>query len=192
MEEERTIVAWQAARHQWGPGKIHEIEIPPAGTWIQTPKGEAFRINEDFVPQNYKWVLQRFLCGRFLEGTPGNFVWKLPRSKVTCGGCRNKVLSEARKAVQEAEWAVRNEQYRREREVENLAWRQKYEAHLESDKWHMIRRRVFARSRGDCEGCGLRKATQVHHLTYTRLGDEMLFDLVAICDECHEKIHGSD
>lgn len=31
---------------------------------------------------------------------------------------------------------------------------------------------------------------QVHHLTYERLGKETFSDLVVICDECHERLHG--
>lgn len=65
-----------------------------------------------------------------------------------------------------------------------------YESHLRSPKWALIRRGVMERSRGICEGCGFAQATQVHHLTYDRLGDEMLFDLVAICSPCHRKVHG--
>jgi hypothetical protein len=30
----------------------------------------------------------------------------------------------------------------------------------------------------------------VHHLTYTRLGAEADGDLVAVCDECHDWLHG--
>jgi hypothetical protein len=31
--------------------------------------------------------------------------------------------------------------------------------------------------------------SHVHHLNYQRLGDEMLFDLVALCEGCHQKLH---
>jgi hypothetical protein len=30
----------------------------------------------------------------------------------------------------------------------------------------------------------------VHHNTYERYGDESIFDLVALCDRCHELFHG--
>jgi hypothetical protein len=32
-------------------------------------------------------------------------------------------------------------------------------------------------------------AVDVHHQTYDRLYNEMCFDLVAVCRECHAKIH---
>lgn len=64
-----------------------------------------------------------------------------------------------------------------------------YEEYLHSTEWRSKRALVLKRSSGECEGCGLSRATQVHHITYARLGNEMLFDLVAVCDECHERIH---
>jgi 5-methylcytosine-specific restriction endonuclease McrA len=67
-------------------------------------------------------------------------------------------------------------------------WKRYYE-HLASDRWADLRRRVLARCKGTCEGCGLRPAVQVHHLNYDRLGDELLFDLVGVCLECHGKCH---
>jgi hypothetical protein len=68
-------------------------------------------------------------------------------------------------------------------------WR-RYEAHMNSPEWQELRRRVFLRCKNVCEGCGINRAVQVHHLTYARLGNEMLFDLVAVCLACHESIHG--
>jgi hypothetical protein len=53
-------------------------------------------------------------------------------------------------------------------------------------------RKVLARAHGLCEGCGERTATQVHHLSYKRVFDEMLFDLVAVCDACHDKLHAEE
>jgi len=70
-------------------------------------------------------------------------------------------------------------------------WHKKYEAYLASEAWQERRRLVFARAGGVCEGCRTRKATQVHHLSYQHFGDEFLFELVAICNECHSRIHAS-
>lgn len=66
------------------------------------------------------------------------------------------------------------------------AW---YDEYLQTDAWREKRLQVLARARNTCEGCGLVKSTQVHHLTYERVGREMLFDLVAVCDDCHREIH---
>lgn len=63
-------------------------------------------------------------------------------------------------------------------------------AYMQTAQWRMIRAKVLKRCGGICEGCGDRPATQVHHLTYERLGHEMLFDLVGLCRQCHESVHG--
>jgi hypothetical protein len=97
---------------------------------------------------------------------------------------------EARwRARQEAYWQSRQRSFEEQREEERRQFWRRYHEHLASPKWQALRRRVFERSRGMCEGCSVNRAVQVHHLTYERLGDEMLFDLVAVCMTCHEKIH---
>jgi hypothetical protein len=88
-------------------------------------------------------------------------------------------------------WRERvNAYYQSRREQQNQAWWNEYSRHLASPEWQSLRQRVFARANGLCEGCRLRPPVQVHHLTYERLGREMLFDLAAVCLECHESIHG--
>jgi len=88
-------------------------------------------------------------------------------------------------ARRERWWALRAEARQRESD----AWHRAYDAYLASPQWRELRRKVLARCHGVCEGCGERPAVQIHHLTYARTGYEMLFDLAAVCLECHEKIH---
>jgi hypothetical protein len=78
-----------------------------------------------------------------------------------------------------------------QRDREARKWRRRYNRHVSPDnpKWQSLRRRVFNRSGGICEGCGIRRAVQVHHLTYEHLGDEFLWELRAVCLQCHERIH---
>ena len=64
-----------------------------------------------------------------------------------------------------------------------------YQAYLRSDQWQELRRRVLQRANGFCEGCWQRRATQVHHLSYAHIGCEFLWELVAICDVCHSRVH---
>ncbi len=63
----------------------------------------------------------------------------------------------------------------------------RYHEYLGSAEWNAKRRAVLARCSGVCEGCGTAPATQVHHLTYDNLFDELLFQLVGICSDCHAK-----
>jgi 5-methylcytosine-specific restriction endonuclease McrA len=71
-------------------------------------------------------------------------------------------------------------------------WRVTYAEHLSSEYWRDIRRKVLRRDDGLCQACLERPATQVHHLTYGRLGREAAFDLVSICDRCHADLHGKE
>ena len=69
---------------------------------------------------------------------------------------------------------------------------EEYEEYLDSEDWQAKRELVFERSGGICEGCRERKADEVHHLTYAHIGKEFLWELVAICGVCHERIHEND
>jgi hypothetical protein len=71
----------------------------------------------------------------------------------------------------------------------NADWWAWYNDYLQSDDWKLKRRKVYDRCRGLCEGCRDRPVTQVHHLTYAHVGDELLYELVGLCDDCHEKAH---
>lgn len=69
------------------------------------------------------------------------------------------------------------------------AWDKWYQNYLASDKWRKTRLRILERDDHVCASCG-GAATQVHHLTYDRVGQEHDDDLVSICRPCHEKEHG--
>lgn len=79
--------------------------------------------------------------------------------------------------------------YERQKLAEQEQWWAWYDAYLLSPQWRDLRAKVLARDAYQCNGCGAGRATQVHHLTYARVGREMLFDLVAVCDRCHDAIH---
>jgi len=64
-----------------------------------------------------------------------------------------------------------------------------YREYLQSTEWKNLRKLVFKRCNNVCEGCGTAPTRQVHHLTYARIGNEFLFDLVGVCAPCHRRIH---
>ena len=64
-----------------------------------------------------------------------------------------------------------------------------YAAYLKSPEWRAKSKLVILRAQGICEGCRERPATQAHHLTYEHRFNEFLWELVAICDDCHTRIH---
>jgi 5-methylcytosine-specific restriction endonuclease McrA len=67
--------------------------------------------------------------------------------------------------------------------------REDYAKYRKSYHWKIVRDRVLARCNGICEGCHGRTAANVHHLTYERLGNEDMGDLLALCRQCHESFH---
>lgn len=87
-------------------------------------------------------------------------------------------------------WRERGQtEFDQRRQDEQDAFWKWYNAYLLSPEWRVLRSKVLKRADGVCEGCGERPAVQVHHLTYARVGKEMLFDLVAVCQFCHDRIH---
>ncbi len=67
-----------------------------------------------------------------------------------------------------------------------------YDAYLETDEWQGKRQKVISRAQGLCEGCQEQPAQHVHHLSYEHIGNEFLFELVALCKACHERIHAEN
>ena len=74
------------------------------------------------------------------------------------------------------------------KEEEDRVWWEKYNAYLVSPRWQKLRRLVIKRD-VICQGCLENPIEQVHHKTYERMGDELLFDLIGLCKACHDRIH---
>ena len=69
-----------------------------------------------------------------------------------------------------------------------ILWSEKQE-YLKSIHWKQLRRIVLMRDNNTCKQCGCTKSLNVHHITYKRLGDESIDDLVTVCRNCHQAIH---
>ena len=65
----------------------------------------------------------------------------------------------------------------------------KYTIHLQSVYWRNIRQLALERDKYTCQFCKSERATEVHHLTYKNLGNELLEELTSYCRACHEKVH---
>ena len=67
-----------------------------------------------------------------------------------------------------------------------------YQRYLASREWALLKKKVRERSGGLCERGHVDpvKATAVHHLTYERIGQEWLEDLLHVCDACHTFLSG--
>lgn len=64
-----------------------------------------------------------------------------------------------------------------------------HDEYLRSPEWSKRRGLVLDRAKGICEGCRETSATEVHHLTYENWKAEFLWELVAVCHDCHERFH---
>jgi hypothetical protein len=64
-----------------------------------------------------------------------------------------------------------------------------YSWYLGSAFWRERREYILQRANYTCEKCGKRSATEVHHLTYIRVFNELPSDLLAVCKQCHYEIH---
>lgn len=84
------------------------------------------------------------------------------------------------------------ERTRARREQVSLEWWSKYNAYLLTPKWRAKREAVMRRDNGVCQACLSARASDVHHLTYDHLFDEPLFDLIAVCRPCHDRITAMD
>lgn len=69
-----------------------------------------------------------------------------------------------------------------------------YKRYLRTRHWQQLRQEVLRRAGGRCEKCGYQpwkpNGLQVHHLTYSNVGNEKLDDLIVVCPRCHMELHG--
>src|SRR5262249_50051141 len=86
-------------------------------------------------------------------------------------------------------WRDRARFYEERREEEPREWFKEHEEYLRTPAWRAKRNAVIARERGLCQGCRLRPAVHVHHVTYANWKNELLWELVAVCLDCHERAH---
>lgn len=159
---EKPLLYWQANPHQWGPGKIHLVD-----------GGEG----------------RKTLCGKALEKCPGR--WVSPQTLgvgSSCHGCANALEARIKRERDQAQWRERQLALDLQRQDEAQARRERYQEYLQSEKWAWKRALVLRRESYLCEACRERPATEVHHSTYRHIFDEPLFELHAVCHDCHEKI----
>lgn len=126
-------------------------------------------------------------CGEWEQATKASFGLQLPVVEFD-SEFRERTNKELNDAVAEY-WRNYHEQKKDREKDEWWSW---YRYYLESDKWKFKRLQVLQRDKYLCQGCLIERATEVHHLNYKHVGDELLFDLVSLCSNCHKKAHDKD
>jgi 5-methylcytosine-specific restriction endonuclease McrA len=128
---------------------------------------------------------QCLCCGRFPKGQVAKATLADPDAVPNA----DDTLSDAYYAAQRRRQAAIEQRHVRLQKRERAEHRRWYDQYLNSPRWRAIRRAVMERAQGLCEGCRRRPATEVHHLTYEHVGDELLWELKAVCDHCHRRCH---
>ena len=103
-----------------------------------------------------------------------------------------RVMNDAYKSRNERTTPKVRNIFKRYNDKSETDWWDKYDAYLSSEKWKSKRDKVLKRDNYLCQACLENKATEVHHKTYRYVGDEPLFDLVSVCNPCHERITNID
>ena len=67
-----------------------------------------------------------------------------------------------------------------------------YLQYLKTPRYRELHRKTLQRDKYKCQICGTGTNLVVHHVTYRRLGNESLDDLVTLCDSCHFEVHKKD
>lgn len=65
-----------------------------------------------------------------------------------------------------------------------------YHDYLKSEEWQKKREQVLTFWGNRCALCYSPDALHVHHRCYHRLGQELITDLIVLCEKCHDKFHG--
>lgn len=71
-----------------------------------------------------------------------------------------------------------------------MSFKENYDkGYLSSEHWKRFRAKALAHAGYRCRKCPATTTLQVHHLTYDRLGHELLEDVVVLCNSCHIEEH---
>jgi len=107
-------------------------------------------------------------------------------TRYSCSSCATTL----RKVWQDVRNNGRSERPRRQDQIKSLR-RLSYEDYLKTSHWVLVKRAVRQRDGRQCLNCGRPGRTQIHHVSYKHLGDELkhLSDLVSLCALCHRDGH---
>lgn len=70
--------------------------------------------------------------------------------------------------------------------------KEQYQEYLKSDKWKLTKEFRKQIDSYKCTKCGEGENLEVHHKTYIRVGNENIHDLITLCRDCHELVHGQE
>ena len=87
-------------------------------------------------------------------------------------------------------FAYRSQKLEENKQVEKAYRKEFYSEYMKSEKWKAIRLKVLKRDDYLCQACLDAPAQDVHHKTYENIGDELMYELISVCRDCHfNRIH---
>jgi len=105
----------------------------------------------------------------------------------------NEELRESFRKKQREEYdkkrASQINEYLEKKEKDREEWFNLYNKYLDSQEWKNTRQKSLEHYNHICQGCFTETATEVHHLSYNHVGNELMFELVPLCFSCHVKAH---
>lgn len=142
----------------------------------------ATEIRKKMTKAGWRFWEQCMICGRMIKMVKKDSVKDDP--KIADTEMRDKWMESRER---EKQWVFT--EYKAKIDTEYERRRYNYHEYLRSDKWREIRHAVLERDRHLCQGCLATEATCVHHKTYDNIYDELAFQLVSLCKNCHDKLH---
>jgi hypothetical protein len=158
------------------------LKAKPYQIGLETRQGKTHKIDEETPGRTY--------CGKTKDTCPGDFL-EDAKSVVDCRGCISTMAARVERKARMAQYEVQRREQEAERQRKQEEWDAWYHEYKQGPAWQKLRNRVLMRCKGICEGCLDQRATQVRHLNWKRAGNELLFDLAAVCEECSEKMNFS-
>lgn len=61
--------------------------------------------------------------------------------------------------------------------------------YMTTEQWKQLKLERLRIAQNKCESCGSSHNLHLHHITYERLTQELISDLVILCEECHQRQH---
>jgi hypothetical protein len=132
----------------------------------------------------WMYTYQCLVCGQIDYSKTGHGSWVPKPADVDLQALPLWSNEIAERAIQSARFAAESLQAEKDQE-----WWDRYYAHLASDYWHALRQKALRRDNWLCQGCLEAAAEHIHHMTYDRLGHELLCDVVSLCTDCHQICH---
>lgn len=66
-----------------------------------------------------------------------------------------------------------------------------YQEYLQTPHWKEVSAQCRERYDNRCAICGSTEDLNVHHWTYEHLGEEKPWELICLCQSCHERAHST-